>query len=236
MNNILVPESDDELDDRVVSEIAESIKVHGLLQPIAVRRVTEKDEDGDAKRKIVLVFGAHRLEAMKYIGQKLAPVVFVECDERQAQLVRLGENLWRRTFTVLQRADMLVEYLHLASARLYISGQVGRKSKRGRPGGGISLIARQLPAIGRTGEARRKIISRFDENRGDLAGGQGSRKRNSSRQQSARAAQNSQGRRAEGAGAQGRRTGTAFAEAEAGIRQHTRKYKGSSSQSSAAST
>ena len=56
---------------------------------------------------------------------------------------------------------MLVEYLRLASARLYISGQPGRKSKRGRPGGGISLIARQVPAIGRTGEARRKIISRF---------------------------------------------------------------------------
>ncbi len=99
-------------------KLPKSIKVHGLLQPIAVRRVTAKDEDGEVTRRIVLVFGAHRLEAMKYIGQKLVPCVFVECDERQAQLVRLGENLWRKTFTVLQRAEMLVEYLHLASTSL----------------------------------------------------------------------------------------------------------------------
>jgi ParB-like chromosome segregation protein Spo0J len=160
-NKILVPKSDDELDDLVVSEIAESIKVCGLVHPIAVRRVTEEDEDGGVNCKIVLVFGAHRLQAMKYLGQKSVPCVFVECDERQAQLVRLGENLWRKTFTVLQRAEMTVEYLHLASAKLYISGQPGQKSKRGRPAGGISLAARELPTIGRSVEARRKIIGRF---------------------------------------------------------------------------
>ena len=161
VNKILVPKSDDELDDRVVSEIAESIKVCGLLQPIAVRRVTEEQEGGEVKRNLVLVFGAHRLEAMKYLGQKSVPCVFVECDERQARLVRLGENLWRKTFTVLQRAEMMVEYLHLASAKLYISGQPGQKSKLGRPPSGISLAARELPTIGRSVHARRQIIGQF---------------------------------------------------------------------------
>ena len=51
VNKILVAKSDDELDYRVVSEIAESIKVHGLLEPIAVRCVTEEDEDGGGQAK-----------------------------------------------------------------------------------------------------------------------------------------------------------------------------------------
>jgi hypothetical protein len=160
VKKVLVPKSDDKLDEKTVAGIAESIQMFGQLHPIAVRRVTEKQEDAETTEKIVLVAGAHRLEAVKRLGRKKVPCSYVEGDETDAQLVRLGENLWRKSLTVLRHAEGLVEYLNIASAKLNISGQPARKSKLGRPPGGIALAARELPLVGRSAEARRRIINR----------------------------------------------------------------------------
>jgi ParB-like chromosome segregation protein Spo0J len=150
VKRILLHKSEDQLDQKTVAGIAESILLFDLLHPIAVRRVGEK---------IVLVAGAHRLEAMKRLERKKILCYFVD-REIDAQLVRLGEDLWRKTLSVLRRAEKLVEYFAIASAKVNFSGQPGQKSKLGRPSGGVSLAARELPLVGRTAEARRKIIDR----------------------------------------------------------------------------
>jgi hypothetical protein len=160
VKKILLPKSEDRLDEKTVAGIAESILVFDLLHPIAVRRVTEKQKEGEIRERIVLVAGAHRLEAMKRLKRKKIPCYFVNGDETNTQLVRLGENLWRKTLTVLRNAEGLVEYLNLASAKVNLSGQPVRKSKLGRPPGGISLAARELPLVHRSEAARRKIIDR----------------------------------------------------------------------------
>jgi hypothetical protein len=104
VEKILLPKGDDKLDEKTVAGIAESIHLFDLLHPIAVRRVTEEQEDGEIVEKIVLVAGAHRLEAMKRLGRKKIPCFYVEGNETDAQLVRLGEDLWRKTLTVLRHA------------------------------------------------------------------------------------------------------------------------------------
>jgi ParB-like chromosome segregation protein Spo0J len=153
-------QSDEELDERVVTDIAESVLVSDLFHPIAVRRITVTLEDGTILEKILLVAGAHRLEAIKRLGRESVPCFFVVGDDSDAHLVRLGEDLWRKNLPVLRHAEKLVEYLTLASAKFDISGQVGQKSQFGRPPGGIALAARKLPQLGRSVEARRKIIAR----------------------------------------------------------------------------
>jgi ParB-like chromosome segregation protein Spo0J len=150
----------EELDEKIVEDIAESIQVSDLFHPIAVRRVRETLENGETSEKVVLVSGAHRLEAMKRLGRTKILAFYVEGDDLDAQLVRLGEDLWRKTLTVLQHAEKLVEYLSVASGKLDISGQSGQKSQIGRPPSGIALAARKLPQLGRSIEARRKIIGR----------------------------------------------------------------------------
>jgi ParB-like chromosome segregation protein Spo0J len=90
VKKILLPKSDDELDARTVAEIAESILLFGLLHPIAVRRVTEEQKDGEIKETIVLVAGEHRLEAMKQLGRQKIPCYLIDGDETNAQLVRLA--------------------------------------------------------------------------------------------------------------------------------------------------
>lgn len=160
VKKILLPDRDEELDKETIAGIAESIEVLGLLHPIAVRRITEKDENGDTTEKTVLVAGACRLAAMKRLRRKKIACFYVEGDETDAQLVRIAEDLWRKRLSVLRHAEKLAEYFKLASAKVNVSGQPGQKSKVGRPSGGIALAARELPLAGRSAEARRKTIMR----------------------------------------------------------------------------
>jgi ParB-like nuclease domain len=158
--SILIPKELDKLDENVVADIAESILLYDLLHPIAIRRAEANQRGGNSKGKFVLVAGAHRLEAVKRLNRQKIWCSIVDGDDTDAKLVRLGEDLFRKALTVLQKAEKLVAYLNLASAKVNISGQVGQKSKIGRPPGGVALAARELPLVGRSVAARRKIIDR----------------------------------------------------------------------------
>jgi ParB-like chromosome segregation protein Spo0J len=160
IKKILLPKSDEKLDEGIVKGIAESIVVIDLLHPIPVRRVTEKTKDGKTKEWIVLVAGAHRLEAMKRLGQEKILCIFVNGDEAEAQLVHLAEDLFRKNLTVLRRSEMLVEYVKLASSKMKVSCQLDQKRRPGRPPSGIALAARKLTMFGPTADARRKKIER----------------------------------------------------------------------------
>lgn len=97
---------------------------------------------------------------MKRLGKTKIPCLFIDGNKAYAELVRLGENLWRKSHTVLRQAEALVRYLDLASTSLNISGHLGQKNKRGRPPSGIALAARELPVVGRSVHARRNMIKR----------------------------------------------------------------------------
>ncbi len=153
VDKILIPkDKDDELDGTLVSELAESFKLSSQLEPILVRRL-KRPEHG---KKYVLIAGAHRLEALKYNGAQKADCIVVEGNETQARLAAVAENLWRKNLTVLQRAELLKQYYEIMREK--VSGQLVRKP--GRPPAGIAAVGRALPAIARSEEARRKILSR----------------------------------------------------------------------------
>lgn len=153
VDKILIPrDKDGDLNSTLVSELAKSFKLSSQLEPILVRRLKRREHG----KRYVLVAGAHRLEALKYIGAEKADCILVKGNETQARLAALAENLWRQNLTVLQRSELLAEYWR--TIRLKVSGQVVRKL--GRPTSGVAAVARALPALGRSEEARRKILSR----------------------------------------------------------------------------
>jgi ParB family chromosome partitioning protein len=161
VRDVLVLPSHKVLDRDLVSSIAESFVLSGgrPFCPIAVRRLREED-DGKEVIKTVLVAGAHRLEAAKSAELEFIDCVYVEGDETDAKLIELGENIWRKTLTVLQHAEDLTDWAELALMKGYISGHIDQKSKLGRPPSGFSEFARKLPAVGRSYEACRKIMER----------------------------------------------------------------------------
>ncbi len=76
-----------ELDETIVKELAESIKVNGLLQPIVVRPIENL--------RYELVFGLHRLEASRRVGLKTIPAIIISISEEEAFLMNVVENLQR---------------------------------------------------------------------------------------------------------------------------------------------
>ncbi len=89
-------------DDQALEELAQSIAVHGLLQPLLVRRC-----DG----KVMIVAGERRYRAAIKAGLTTVPVRFVEADHRQLREMALVENLQREDLSPLELAQALRELL-----------------------------------------------------------------------------------------------------------------------------
>ena len=71
--------------------------------------------------------------------------------------VEISENLHRAELTALERDKLVAEWVELTGD---VSGQNDQKPQGGRPEGGISLAARQLPVDGKTDNAKRLNVSR----------------------------------------------------------------------------
>jgi ParB family chromosome partitioning protein len=91
-----------EFDPSEISSLAESIKTHGLLQPIVVR-----PHDG----RYQLIAGERRLRAAMKAGWKEVPVHVIHADDRQMAELALTENLQRRDLNALEKAMAFQHYL-----------------------------------------------------------------------------------------------------------------------------
>lgn len=91
-------------DEEQISELAESIRESGLIQPLVVRRVAGKYE---------LIAGERRLRAVTRLGQTEVRVVIHEATDREVAELTLIENLQRADLTPLEEA----EQYHLLQTR-----------------------------------------------------------------------------------------------------------------------
>ena len=89
------------IDPAHVEALARSIKDVGLQTPITV--VRHRDEHGDTF--FTLVAGAHRLEAVRQLGQEGVECFVFQGDDDLAELWEIEENFARKELTDAQRAD-----------------------------------------------------------------------------------------------------------------------------------
>ena len=76
-----------------------SIKEHGVLQPLVVRKINDKYE---------LVAGERRWRAAQLASLKKVPIVLIEVDDKKALEIALVENLQREDLNQLKKQrDML---------------------------------------------------------------------------------------------------------------------------------
>lgn len=91
------------VDAAAVAAIAESIAEHGLIHPVAVRRLREG--------RFELVDGGHRLAALVHLGRGTAPVRCWEGPAPAIRLIEIDANLARSDLSDLDRA------IHLAARK-----------------------------------------------------------------------------------------------------------------------
>ena len=86
-------------DDDALEELAESIKVNGVVQPIMVRP-SEEDET-----RYVLILGERRLHASKKAGKTQIPAIVRRVPAQQAAEMTIVENLQREDLSPLEQAE-----------------------------------------------------------------------------------------------------------------------------------
>jgi ParB family chromosome partitioning protein len=85
-----------------IETLAESLRAHGLLQPVIVRRIEERYQ---------LVAGERRLRAASAAGWSDVPVQIVEADDRELAELAIVENLQRKDLNALEKACSFRRYL-----------------------------------------------------------------------------------------------------------------------------
>src|ERR1700729_366300 len=85
-------------DEATLKELAASIKVHGVRQPVLVR------PDPLDKKKFELVVGERRWRASKIAGKAEIPAIVDELDDQSALEIMVIENLQREDVHPLDEA------------------------------------------------------------------------------------------------------------------------------------
>ncbi len=83
-------------DSEALTELVESVKVHGVLQPLLVREVGSKFE---------LIAGERRLRASQAALLQTVPVIVIEASDEKALEIALIENLQREDLNPIEEAE-----------------------------------------------------------------------------------------------------------------------------------
>ena len=91
-------------DDVALSELAESIRAHGVIQPIVVRQRPLQNQAGSAMQYEIIA-GERRWRAAQKAGLKSIPVVISDAAENDTLTLALVENLQREDLNPIEEAE-----------------------------------------------------------------------------------------------------------------------------------
>ena len=86
-----------DFDPKALNELAESIKTYGVLQPVIVRKIEEKNFE--------LIAGERRLRAAKLINLEKIPAIIREYTDLQASEIAIIENVQRQNLNAIEEAQ-----------------------------------------------------------------------------------------------------------------------------------
>ena len=108
-------------EDEALDLLADSIRRHGLLQPLVVRRIAGRYE---------LIAGERRLRAARRAGLERVPVIVREARVEDRLELALIENVQRENLTPLEEAEA---YRHLIDAHGLTQEEIAARVGKSRP-------------------------------------------------------------------------------------------------------
>ncbi|GED34609.1 MULTISPECIES: nucleoid occlusion protein [Brevibacillus] len=130
-------------DDERIDELCQTIRTHGLIQPIVVRV-----RDGQYE----LIAGERRLRATKKLGMERIPAIVKEFNDAQTASIALIENLQREGLTAIEEAVAYQKLIDLHS--------LTQESLAQRLGKGQSTIANKLRLLHLPQEIQDALLAR----------------------------------------------------------------------------
>lgn len=123
-----------DFDEEALSELADSIAMHGILQPILVRPILSGGYQ--------IVAGERRWRAARMAGLTEVPVLIREMDDSEFMQMALIENLQREDLSPLEEAK---GYEKLIQAHGFTQDQAAKTVGKSRPAVANSLRLLSLP-------------------------------------------------------------------------------------------
>lgn len=124
-----------DFDEEELSSLAESIRIHGVIQPLTVR----KTESGYFQ----IIAGERRWRAARQAGLDEIPAVIIEADDQKATELALIENLQRQDLNPVEEA---MGYESLMQDYGMTQEEAANRVGKSRPAVANALRLLQLPA------------------------------------------------------------------------------------------
>lgn len=120
-------------DEKELNELADSIKMHGIIQPLVLRRIGDKYE---------IIAGERRYKASVLAGLTQVPAVIMNIDDQKSAEVAVVENLQRKDLTAIEEAQSYKKILDM--------GYLTQEQLATRMGVAQSTIANKLRLLNLT--------------------------------------------------------------------------------------
>lgn len=130
-----------QFDDEKLQNLAQSIKMHGIIQPLIVSRKGNLYE---------LIAGERRFQASKSIGLKKVPVIIREASELQKLELAIIENIQRHDLNPIEEGK--------AYQKLADEFQMNQEEVAAKMGKSRSLVANKLRLLGLPVEVQKGLI------------------------------------------------------------------------------
>ena len=120
-----------EFDQHKLQELADSMRMYGVLQPLTVTRKEIQREDGTFFSEYELIAGERRLRASRLAGVSQVPVIIRDGEQSEQEKLELAiiENLQREDLNAVDRA---LAFEQLANMFKLSHAQVAQKMGRSR--------------------------------------------------------------------------------------------------------
>lgn len=131
----------EKFDNSELEELASSIKEHGVIQPIIVRKIGDKYE---------IVAGERRFRASKLAGKETIPALIRNIDDRESAKIALLENLQRKNLTPIEEAKTYQTIIKLENlTQEELANNLGKSQ---------SAVANKLRLLNLTDEVQQALL------------------------------------------------------------------------------
>ena len=127
--------------EKELNELADSIKQHGIIQPLLLRKIGDKYE---------IIAGERRYKASTIAGLNNVPAIIVETDDNTSAEIAITENIQRKDLTAIEEAQSYKKLLDRGQTQDGIAKKLGI---------GQSTVANKIRLLSLTDEAQEALLN-----------------------------------------------------------------------------
>ena len=128
-------------DEQGLQELADSIKEHGIIQPLVLRKLGNKYE---------IIAGERRYKASVLAGKETVPVIVKNLNDKDSAEIALIENIQRKNLTPIEEA--------LSYKKILDMGYITQENLASKLGKSQSAVANKIRLLNLSDEVQEALL------------------------------------------------------------------------------